>query len=309
MKTIKMIFSLLLMVQASSLYAERDFSNSEITQVVMLGTGTPNPNPGQSGVSVAIVVNDTPYIVDFGPGLIRQAAKVSSQYGGKITGLDVKNIKKAFLTHLHSDHSTGLPDLLLTPWTMGRDEPLELYGPEGIENMASNLLAAYEEDIRYRLYGVEPANNQGWRINTHEIRKEGKIYEDDNVKVDAFPVPHGQWPNAWGYRFTTPDKVIVISGDTAPSKKVIEYAMGADLLIHEVYLNKTFQYKNAFWQIYHSKNHTSTYELADIANIAQPKLLVMYHQLLWGGSRAELEQEVKEKYSGKVIAAEDLDIY
>jgi ribonuclease Z len=133
----------------------------------MLGTGMPIPNPERSGPAVAIVVNDTPYLVDFGPGVVRRAAAASPKFGGAIAGLDVTQLRTAFLTHLHSDHSAGFPDLILTPWTMGRDVPLEVYGPEGINEMAGHLLKAYQEDIRYRLYGLEPANNQGWRVNTH----------------------------------------------------------------------------------------------------------------------------------------------
>ena len=134
--------------------AQRTYSPSEITKVVFLGTGTPNPDPQHSGNSVAVVVNDTPYIIDFGPGLIRKAAALSPSYGGKIRGLETENIKRAFLTHLHSDHTTGYPDLILTPWVMGRDEPLEVYGPEGIKNMTKHILEAYKEDIRIRLYGL-----------------------------------------------------------------------------------------------------------------------------------------------------------
>ena len=117
----------------------------------------------------------------------------------------------------------GLPDLILTAWTVGRDEPLKLFGPEGAKHMADKVLEAYEEDIRYRLYSEQPANNEGWRVETREIRETGLVFEDDNVKVEAFRVPHGSWPEAWGYRFTTPDKVIVISGDTAPSDVLKQY--------------------------------------------------------------------------------------
>lgn len=307
--TNKLFLTLILILFTGVANAQRDFSDSEITKVAMLGTGTPNPLPTQSGCSLAIIVNDTPYIVDFGPGLIRQAAALSSRYGGTVKGLDVKNIRHAFLTHLHSDHTAGYPDLILTPWVQGRSMPLEVYGPEGIGKMTSNILRAYEEDIRYRLYGAEPANNQGWRVNSHEILKEGLVYEDENVKVEAFPVPHGHWPNAWAYRFTTPDKVIVISGDTAPSEKLMEYASGADILIHEVYSQAKYDVKNEFWKKYHGLNHTSTWELGEIASEAKPKLLVLYHLLLWGSTRESLVDEIGRKYSGKVIAAEDLDLF
>lgn len=305
----KVLILLLLSFWGMNVFAQRDFSYSDTTKLVILGSGNPNPSPFQSGCSLAIIVFDTPYIIDFGPGLIRKAAAMSPTYGGKFAGLDVKKIKRAFLTHLHSDHTSGYPDLILTPWVVGRDEPLEVYGPEGINKMTENILEAYEEDIRYRLYGSEPANNQGWRVNSHEFMKEGVIYQDENVKVEAFPVPHGTWPNSWGFRFTTPDKIIVISGDTAPSEKVVEYARNADILVHEVYSKKGFDTKTEFWQNYHSKQHTSTYELGEIARKTNPKLIVLYHILFWGASEQELRDEIATKYRGKVIVGNDLDVF
>ena len=109
----------------------------------MLGTGTPNPFPVRSGPGVAVVVNDEAYLVDFGPGIVRRAASLSPEYGGDIAGLAVEKLNHAFLTHLHSDHSVGLPDLLLTSWVAGRDRPLKLFGPEGTASMAKNIIAAY----------------------------------------------------------------------------------------------------------------------------------------------------------------------
>ena len=297
-----------LTILTAASHAQEDRSDSGGTRVIFLGTGTPNPDPDRSGCSVAIVVNDTPYIVDFGPGLVRQAAALSPRYGGDIEALEVKRIKRAFLTHLHSDHTTGYPDLILTPWVMGRDEPLEVYGPEGIVEMTENILKAYLQDIRYRLYGLEPANNQGWRVNAHEI-KEGLIYADANVKVEAFLVKHGSWPNAFGFRFTTADKVIVISGDTRPCDNIVKYAKGADILIHEVYCKRTFDKKSQFWQNYHAQNHTSTCEVGEIAEKTQPRLTVLYHILSWGATEDDLLNEISEVYSGRVVVARDLSIY
>ena len=283
--------------------------DSETTQIVMLGTGTPNPFPDRSGPSVAIVVNDEPYLIDFGPGVVRQASAMSPEYGGSVKGLAVENIKHAFLTHLHSDHTVGLPDLILTAWTVGRDEPLKLFGPEGTKHMADKVLEAYEQDIRYRLYSEQPANNEGWRVETHEIRETGLVFEDHNVKVEAFRVPHGSWPEAWGYRFTTPDMVIVISGDTAPSDVLKQYSQGADVLIHEVYSEEGFAKKEPQWQKYHAKNHTSTSELGRLASEVKPKLLILYHQLLWGSTHETLIDEVKSEFSGTVVSARDLDVF
>jgi ribonuclease Z len=275
----------------------------------MLGTGTPNPDPDRSGPSVAIVVNDTPYIVDFGPGLIRRAAQASTQFGGTIAGLEPRRINRAFLTHLHSDHTAGYPDLILTPWTMGRSEPLEVYGPEGIVEMTENVLDAWAEDIRYRIYGLQPANNTGLRVNAHKVM-EGLIYQDDNVKVEAFPVRHGSWPNAFGYRFITPDRIIVISGDAAPSETMEKYSKNADVLIHEVYsADLLLQRNDPFWQKYYEDNHTSGTELGKIAARTKPKLLVLYHFLPMGADADQITEEVRKHFNGDVIAAKDLDIY
>ncbi|MFC1997516.1 MBL fold metallo-hydrolase, partial [Chloroflexota bacterium] len=148
------------------------------TKVVLLGTGNPNPDPNHSGPSLAIIVGENPYIIDCGPGLIRQAASLTPRYGGNISALDLKNIKRTFITHLHSDHTIGYPDLILTPWVMGRDEPLEVYGPEGTKKLTRYILKAYKDDIEHRLNGLEPASRNGWRVNAHEIT-EGLIYSDN----------------------------------------------------------------------------------------------------------------------------------
>jgi len=278
------------------------------TQVVMLGTGTPIPTPDRSGPGVAIVVDDVPYLVDFGPGIVRRAAAASQEYGGSIQGLNVDNINRAFLTHLHHDHSAGLPDLVFTTWTHGREPAFELYGPEGVKNMAAHVMKAWEEDNRYRLYGLEPATSEGWKINAHEIT-EGVVYKDQRVKVEAFRVKHGSWPNAFGYRFTSADKVIVISGDAALDANIEKYAKGADILIHEVMSAEGLAKRTPFWQAYHNNNHTSGVDLAKLANRARPKLLVLYHLLFFGASETSLLKEVTDNYKGKVVIANDLDVF
>jgi len=303
------IFALLSLISLRfSGLAQETYASSETTKVIFLGTGNPSPDPQRSGNSIAIVINNKrSYIVDFGPGLVRKAAALSPKFGGEIEALAVENLKTAFLTHLHSDHTSGYPDLILTPWVMGRDEPLEVYGPEGIQEMTEHILEAYKEDIRVRLYGIEPANNQGWRVNSHEI-KEGMVYKDDFVSVEAFLVEHGSWPEAFGFKFTTPDRTIAISGDTRPCENLIEKCKGVDILIHEVYSCEGLKERTPFWQKYHPQFHTSTRELAEIACLIKPKLLILYHQL-WDTPDKQLIKEISEIYQGEVVSARDLDIY
>lgn len=275
------------------------------TKLILLGTGNPNPDPGHQGPSAIVLVDEIPYVVDFGPGLIRQAAALTPEYGGGLPELRIEKLSTAFLTHMHSDHTIGYADLILTPWIMGRNTPLEVYGPDGIKGMTEHLLQAYQDDIKYRLYGLEPVNNQGWRVKAHEIY-EGLIYDQDGVTVEAFLVKHGTWPNAYGFRFTTPDKVIVVSGDTAPCENIIQYGKGADILLHEVYFKAGFYQKDNFWRNYHAINHTSTHELAEIANQTRPGMLVCYHTLFWGGIPQDICDEITESYYGKVVVGEDL---
>ncbi len=276
------------------------------TKVVLLGTGTPNPDPDHAGSGLAILVNNNSYLVDFGTGIVRNAAKMTPQYGGEYPQLKAKNLRIAFLTHLHSDHTIGLPDLLLTPWVLEREVPLEIYGPVGTKNMAEHIVEAYKADIDYRLNGLEPANETGWKVNTHEFENDGIIYSDSLVRVEAFHVQHGTWPNAFGFRFTTPDKVIVISGDTRPCENILKYSEGADILIHEVYSYHRWTLRNDFWQKYHAANHTSTFELGEMAAKAKPGKVVLYHILFWGDSEEDLLKEIATKYDGEIIVGQDL---
>jgi ribonuclease BN (tRNA processing enzyme) len=284
------------------------YAPSETTRIAFLGTGTPNADPGHSGPSVAVLVDGTPYIVDFGPGVVRRAAALAAEYGGPLASFDVASISLAFLTHLHSDHTTGYPDLILTPWVLGREVSLEVYGPEGLKSMTDHIMRAYSDDIKMRLYGQEPANDRGWRVVAHEIG-EGVIYKDDNVTVEAFAVPHGSWPQAFGFKFSTPDRTVCISGDCRPSEKLTAACRGVDILIHEVYSQSGFEGREQTWQDYHRQFHTSTLELADIATKVKPRLLILYHQLYWGTTDDDLIEEVRSKYDGDVVSAKDLDVY
>ena len=275
-------------------------------RVVMLGTGTPNADPDRDGPSVAVVVDDVSYLVDFGVGVVRRAA--AAERAG-IKALGATNLTRAFATHLHSDHTLGLADLILTPWILERPTPLTLYGPRGLRAMADHLVAAYSDDIRIRTRGGEPKHQHDPRqVIVHEIAP-GIVYRDERVTVTAFAVPHGSWERAFGYRFDTPDRTIVISGDTGPESHIEEQCRRCDVLVHEVYSEAGFAKRPREWQAYHARYHTSTRQLAAIATRAQPGLLVLYHQLIWSSTEEELLQEVRAAYGGRVVSAHDLDVY
>jgi ribonuclease BN (tRNA processing enzyme) len=269
------------------------------THVILLGTGTPNADPTRSGPAVAIVVDSNTYIVDAGPGIVRRAAAAK---------IRMPSLRIVFLTHLHSDHTVGLPDLMLSPWVLGRTVPLDVYGPPGTTTMVDHLQAAYAQDIDIRLHGGEPSNKTGYGGKGHDVPA-GVVYRDSLVTVTAFEVPHGKWPHAYGYRFQTPDRVIVISGDTSPSDAVARACNGCDVLVHEVISSESLKGRTADWQAYHRAYHTPGYELGDVATKARPKLLVLYHQIPSETNDAALLREVHTRYKGAVVSGKDLGVY
>ena len=289
------------------------------TKLVLLGTGTPNACPNASGPSSAVVVGDRAYLVDFGPGVVRQAAKA---YRNGIDALRPDRLVTAFCTHLHTDHTAGYPDLIFTPWVLERKEPLRVFGPKGIRDMTEHLLKAYKVDIDFRINGFEKANEVGYRVETQEITS-GVIYRDDRVTVEAFPVSHGTL-ESYGFKFTTPDRVIVISGDTAPLEIVAEKATGCDILLHEVEYTAGLAAREPKWQKYHREVHTLSVDLAEIAKKARPKLLVTYHRIYHmeiqdntvdvGAEMARRNEAILEEirnvgYEGPVVNGMDLDVF
>src|SRR5262249_53334242 len=228
-------------------------------------------------------------------------------------GFGAANLTTAFLTHLHADHTAGYPDLILTTWIMGRRAPLDVYGPRGLKGMTKHVLQAWRHDIANRKNGMERLSPNGSRVNAHEI-KPGRIYQDAKVTVTAFPVTHGEVKNAFGYRFDTRDRSIVISGDTAPTESLVAHSHGCDILIHEAYSEATYRTVTRRWQAYRRSYHTSSKELAAIANQVKPGLLVLYHRASPGAIGRPnpallLLKEIRELYKGAVVTGHDLDVF
>ena len=287
------------------------------TKLVLLGTGTPPADPDRSGPASAVVVNGTAYLVDFGAGVVRRAKGAVAERG--IDALDPVKLRVVFLTHLHSDHTVGYPDLILTPWVLGRRVPLEVYGPAGIKDMTSHILEAYRVDFESRhkqyeegLYKVG-SHPEGHAVNAHEI-KPGVVYQDANVKVTAFATRHTM--ESYAYRFDTADRSIVFSGDTNPAQGTIDACNGCDVLVHEV-LTLDWLSRRPDFAEYARRYHTTTTQLAELATKARPKLLVLYHaSIAWRPvvdnqrSRPEvLLAEMMQHYRGHVVVGRDLDVY
>jgi ribonuclease BN (tRNA processing enzyme) len=271
------------------------------TEIILLGTGTPYPDPAASGPATAVVVGGRVLLFDAGPGVMRRL---------KAANLPISGPEALFITHLHSDHTLGYADLMLTSWVMRRRAPFPVYGPRGLQRMTTHLLSAYAEDIDIRTNGLEHEVAGGYRVDVHEIAA-GVVYEKEGVRVTAIPVPHGAWKNAFAYRIDTADRSIVISGDTRPSDALIKAARGVDVLIHEVYsaarLKPEDRPGGKDWPQYCREYHTSDVELGALAKRAQPKLLILDHIIRMGASDEEILAAVRASgYAGKVVVGKDL---
>lgn len=274
------------------------------TRLITLGTGSPIPDPEAFGPATAIAVGDRLFLVDAGAGVTRRLAAAGYPR--------IKTVEATFLTHLHSDHTLGYPDLVFTTWIMGRRAPLRVFGPPGLARMTDRLLDAWRDDIAIRVDGLQRETRAWLDVDVTEVARAGAIYEHDGVRVTAVPVRHNEWPFAYGYRFDIPGRSIVISGDAAPSDSLAAAAEGVDVLVHEVYIEERLAPEarpgGELWPRYMREAHTSSVELGRLAARAKPGLLVLHHVLRMGGTDAELVAGIRRGgYTGRVAIAKDLD--
>jgi ribonuclease BN (tRNA processing enzyme) len=271
------------------------------TRVLLLGTGTPNAEPDRAGPCTAVLVGERAYLVDAGAGVLRLAVAAAAR---GVSGLAPERLADCFLTHLHSDHTLGVPELLLGGWVLGRRTPLRLRGPRGTRRLAAGLAAAFAEDIQVRGHGAEPTPPGGHAAEVTELLP-GDVVEDGTVRVRPFAVRHAGWEHAFGYRLETPDRTVVISGDTAPDGSLVRHYAGADVLVHEVYSETGLRQRPPAWQAYHRAAHTSGVELGQLAAAAQPGLLVLTHVLCWGADLDTLVGEVRQHHDGPLLVGYD----
>ncbi|MFK8068495.1 MAG: MBL fold metallo-hydrolase [Gammaproteobacteria bacterium] len=269
---------------------------AEYLEVTLLGTGTPRPDIDRFGPATVVEVKGRYFVFDAGRGITIRLMQA---------GIPLSQIEHVFITHLHSDHITGLSDLWLTGWIWQRGWELNLYGPCGLAHYAKNIESAYEADIDYRSKNTQLESNAA-KLNVKEISQDGIIYDHEGVKVTAFSVEHGVVDPAYGYRLDANGRSVVISGDTTYSENLIKHSQDVDLLIHEIaaadqsLLKQNDRLKKVM------SYHTTPAQSAEIFNQTKPRAAIFTHVLLFGVEEAAVLNEVGELYKGPVYMGEDL---
>lgn len=266
-------------------------------RVTLLGTGTPKPTIERFGPSILVEAGPTKFVFDAGRGAIQRLAQA---------GIGFNDISGVFLTHLHSDHVVGLPDLWLTGWLVGRrTNPLRLWGPAGTAEMATHLQAAFAFDQQIRI-SDDKAPASGRTLEAFDIT-EGTVFDSAGVKVTAFAVDHGPVRPALGYRVDYRGHSVVLSGDTRLSTNLIAHAQGVDLLIHEVAIATATDYAASTLSRSVLAHHTTPAEAAQVFNQTRPKLAVYSHIVLRpGASDSALVPETRRGYGGPLVLGADL---
>jgi ribonuclease Z len=268
-------------------------------KVTLLGTGSPPPVMNRFGPSILVEAGGGKFLFDAGRGALQRLAQL---------GVRWQDVDGLFLTHLHSDHVVGFPDLWLTGWLVGggRSRPLPVWGPRGTRKMMSHLEQAYEYDIRIRLYD-DRASPDGVVILAEDIG-EGVIHEKGGVKITAFDVDHTPIKPAFGYRIDHAGRSVVLSGDTRVSDNLIRHAQGVDLLVHEVASPETFQRAGAPPERAKSivAHHVTPEQAGEVFSRTKPKLAVYSHIVLPTATEQDLLPSTRKTYSGPLEVGEDL---
>jgi ribonuclease Z len=288
---------LLMTVQAR---ADEDF------KVTLIGTSSPLPLPDRFGPSTLIEAGDQKILIDAGRGVPIRLWQLKIPLG---------KIDVLFLTHYHSDHTSGIPDLWLTGWLpppfAQRKTPFHVIGPVGAKTLMENLEKAYALDIKIRL-ADEKLPPEGIAVTVDEFEKDGVVYEKNGMKVTAFEVDHGDVIKpAVGYRIDYKEHSAVVSGDTRYNENVIKYGTGADVLIHEVAMTRPeLMQVSAFQRI--MAHHTTPKEAGMVFSAAKPKLAVYSHIVLLSNAQVpeptldNLVAETRQTYNGPLEVGEDL---
>lgn len=264
--------------------------------VTLLGTGNPRPTIKRFGPSILVQAGGQNLLFDCGRGATIRLAQIK-----------VEHINGLFLTHLHSDHIVGIPDLWLTGWVMGRKDPLRIWGPMGTQEMMAHLEQAYAFDIHIRRDVDQHLPATGVEVLAKDI-EQGVVYANGGVKVTAFLVEHGLVKPAFGYRIDYAGHSVVLSGDTSYSENLVRFARGTDVLVHEVIDPVAYAAlatsDSAEERAHILAHHTTPEDAGKVFTKVAPKLAVYSH--IVPPDAPTVVQQTRKTYSGPLEVGEDL---
>jgi ribonuclease Z len=274
--------------------------------VTLLGTASPAPRPGRMGPSTLVVVNGQRLLFDAGRGAPIRLWQLRVPIG---------SLHATFLTHFHSDHTNGLPDIWLTGWIGApygsRITPFRLIGPIGTKTLMEHIEKAYQADIDIR-HKDEGEPLEGIRTEVTEFAGPGAVWSKDGVTVAAIENDHGALIKpSFGYKVTFDGRSVVISGDTRPTPSIIEASRGADLLIHEVAAAREPLLANPWFRAV-INHHTTPDDAGRIFAEARPKLAVYTHIVLLSNKENpeptidDLVRDTRGTYDGPLVVGTDL---
>jgi ribonuclease Z len=269
-------------------------------KVTLLGTGTPHPTMKRFGPSILVQAGGKTLLFDCGRGITQRLFQVKMPFG---------KVDHVFLTHLHSDHVIGIPDLWLTGWLGApfarRKGPFRITGPEGTAAMMANLEKAFAWDIKTR--------HEDQRLPLENVAvaatdmKGGVVYDEGGLKVSAVKVNHGDKIDlAYGYRVEYGGRAVMMSGDTRYTEALVAAAKGADLIIHSVAAISPALLKKSKVMRAILSHHSEPEDTARVFNAVKPKLAVYSHIVTYGQKDADIMTRVKAKYDGDVRMGRDL---
>jgi ribonuclease Z len=272
--------------------------NQPLFRVTLLGTGNPRPALSRFGPSILVEAGKHKLVFDCGRGATQRLYQLNVPFN---------EADALFLTHLHSDHTVGIPDLWLTGWVMGRRVPLRIWGPAGTTEMMKHLEEAYAFDVHMRRDVDEKLPAAGVQVQAHDIER-GAVYEWDGVEVTTFPVDHGVVKPALGYRVSFADHSVVLSGDTRFSENLIRFAQGTDVLIHEVLDLEAYREADKSYNAEQMQkviaHHTTAEEAGVVFSRVKPKLAVYSH--IVPVDAPNVIAVTRKTYSGPLQLGEDL---
>ncbi|PYR60610.1 MAG: MBL fold metallo-hydrolase [Acidobacteria bacterium] len=270
--------------------------------VTLLGTGNPRPDDRRFGPAILVEADEERILIDAGRGATIRLFSI-----GRAPLLS--GITAVLLTHLHSDHTVGLPDLWLTGWIFGRREPLAVYGPAGTRTLTEHLTQAYAFDVHMRRDVDERLPATGADFDAHDVTP-GVVFARHGVTVTAFAVDHGPVTPAYGYRIEHGGRVVVFSGDTRYSAAVAAAARGADLLVHEVLSPEVERRLSAMRDPAQIErviaHHTTPEEAGRLFADAKPRLAVYSHIVPSPARPADLVPPTRRAYKGPLVVGTDL---